>query len=136
MRHPTREAIDRLSDCLGLVLDPCMQDWEIECADPNRVGEFLDFYATRTAGDDERFTLMALILGSFEEYHGLNEPDPVLWVRIRSFLTTNFDLHRDQIEYYQCLNAESDDECFPITKLIRQINVPSRPEQGSASGHP
>jgi hypothetical protein len=131
MRHPTRAAIDRLSDCFGLVLDHYMQDWEIECADPTRVREFLDFYAAGTANDDERFTLMAMILGSFEEYHGLHEPDSAIWERIRSVLTADIDLHRDQIEYYQCLDAESEEEHFPITKLIRQINIPARPVKGA-----
>lgn len=106
-----------------------MQDWEIECADPNRVGEFLDFYLKRTADDDERFTLMALILGSFEEYHGLDEPDSVLWERIRSILEADIRLHRDHIEYYQCFDVQSEEEYFPITKLMRQIHIPTKPEQ-------
>jgi hypothetical protein len=129
MRHPTKAAIDRLSKCFGLTLDPYMQDWEIECADPKRVGEFLDFYLTGTVDDDERFTLMALILGSFEEYYRSNESDSTLWDRIKSLLSADVDLHSDHIEYYQRLDALSDDECFPISKLMRQIEIPRKPEQ-------
>ena len=76
---------------------------------------------------------MALILGSFEEYHGLDEPDSALWERIRSILVADINLHRDQIEYYQCLDAESDGIFFPITNLIRQINIPTEPEQAAVA---
>ena len=106
-------------------MHPYMQDWEFECADPDRVGEFLDFYVKGPADDDERFTLMALILGSFEKCHALNEPDPVLWDRIRLLLSADLDLHRDHIEYYQRLDALSDEEYFPITHLMRQIHLPT-----------
>jgi hypothetical protein len=134
MRHITRAAIDRLSGCLGLRLEAHMQDWEIECADPSRVGEFLDFYGSGTRDSDERFTLMALILGAFEEFHGLSGPDPLTWERIKLILTADVGLHRDQIEYYQCIEAESEEEyCFSITKLMRQIEIPAEPPQGNAA---
>ena len=134
MRHITKAAIDRLSECLGLTLEPYMQDWEVECSDPARVGEFLDFYRAGTRDDDERFTLMALILGSFEEYHGTDEPDPLTWERIKLILTADVGLHRDQIEYYQGIEAGSEEEyCFPITKLMRQIELPAELPQGDAA---
>ena len=133
MRFPTRAAIDRLNSCLGLVEDPSMQDWELECADPNRVEEFLNFHDTHTTSDDEKFTLMALILGSFEEYHAINPSDASLWLRIRSILSDNVELYRTHIEYYQWLEAESEEEYFPITPLMRQIEIQKEAEQGGGA---
>lgn len=105
-----------------------MQDWELECADPNRVEEFLDFHNTHTRSDDEKFILMALILGSFEDYHGIDAPDPNVWLRIRSILAGDVELYRTHIENYQCAEAESEEEYFPITPLMRQIEIPKEAE--------
>ena len=124
--------MDKFNECLGLVEDPYMQDWELECADPARVEEFLDCYDIHAKSDDEKFTLMALILGSFEDYHGLEDPSEGVWQRIKSILTGDLALHRDHIEGYQCMDAESEDECFPITSLMRQIKISTLTEQGSA----
>lgn len=127
MRHPTAAAIEQLNQCLDLGVEPDMQDWEIQCGGPDRASEFLDFYHTGTRNDDERFSLMALILGSFEEYHGLSGPDPATWQRISQILKADINLHRDQIEYYQCMEEGQDGEdFFPITKLMRQIDLPPR----------
>ena len=79
MRHPTREAIEKFNKLLNLKEDPFMQDWEVECADPDRLEEFLNCYRSFAHTADERFTLMALILGSFEEYHGLEAPAEEAW---------------------------------------------------------
>ena len=121
MRHPTREAINKFNKLLNLHEDPLMQDWEIECADPSRVEDFLDCYRNSATTDDERFTLMALILGSFEEYHGLASPKPEVWQSIRDILSSESTLHKDHIEYYSCSETEVQEEWFPITPLIRTV---------------
>ncbi|WP_309385372.1 hypothetical protein [Cerasicoccus frondis] len=133
MRHPTRAAINRLNKELGLIEEPWMQDWELECADPNRVDEFLSFYEKKTESDDERFTLMALILGSFEDYHGLKESDESTWGRIREILERENELHRTHIDYYQCSDEEEDDCISPITRLMRQIELKPEPDEGGNS---
>jgi len=121
MRHPTRAAIDKFNELLGLVEQPYMQDWEVECADPGRVDEFINCYRVNADTDDERFTLMSLILGSFEEFHGLNTPDDSTWEIIKSILEEERELHKDHIEYYSCWETEDEEEWFPITTLIRSV---------------
>ena len=123
MRHPTRAAIDKFNLMFGLIEDPQMQDWEIECADPIRVEEFLDVYDSESLSDDEKFTLMALILGSFEEYHGLEQPDVRVWTRIKSYLIEHQSIHATHIRYYQCAESTDEEEFFPITKLMRKIKI-------------
>ncbi|MBV1909348.1 MAG: hypothetical protein KUG78_08495 [Kangiellaceae bacterium] len=123
MRHPTRAAIDKFNQMFKLHEDPRMQDWEIECADPERVEEFINGYDNEPLDDDDRFTLMALILGSFEEYHGLEQPDVHVWGRIKKRLVEHQLIHKTHIEYYQCLDATDEEEFFPITKLMREIEL-------------
>jgi len=123
MRHPTRQAIDKFNVLLNLKEEPYMQDWEIECADPTRVDEFLECYRKHADSDDERFTLMALILGSYEEYHGLPKPKPEVWLKIRNVLLTEKKLHKDHIEYYACQETDVEEEWFPITPLMRSIDA-------------
>jgi hypothetical protein len=121
MRHPTRAAIDKFNLLFNLFEDPKMQDWEIECADPKRVEEFIDVYLNEELNDDENFTLMALILGSFEEYHGLEQPTENVWNKIKNLLIEDYSIQQTHIEYYQCLDSEDVEEFFPITKLMREI---------------
>ncbi len=121
MRHPTRKAIDKFNKILNLNEKPDMQDWEIECADPSRVKEFIECYNSETENDDERFTLMAIILGSFEEYHGTTPPSDETWQMIKKILTKDILIHKDHIEYYQFPDAKNEDEMFPISHLMRQL---------------
>ncbi len=100
-----------------------MQDWEIECANPSRVAEFLDCYAAEAKTDDERFTLMALVLGSFEEYHGTAGPDSQAWGRIAAILKAEHSLHQDHITYYRCDESDDPEHWFPITPLMRQLSL-------------
>lgn len=123
MRFPTRSAIDKFNEILGLVEDPYMQDWEIECTDPNRVEEFINCYHAHAITDEERFTLMALILGSFEEYHGLNIPNNRIWEKIKNILKKEKNLHREHIEYYRCIESDNEEEWFPVTSLIRNLKL-------------
>ncbi len=92
MRHPTRAAIDKFNELLHLTEDRWTQDWEIECADPRRVAEFLDCYHSEAKTDDERFTMMALILGSYEQFYESEGFAASTWNRIASILESEYDL--------------------------------------------
>jgi hypothetical protein len=123
MRYPTRSAINKINKMYSLKEDSGTQDWGIECSDSGRVEEFIDGYYGFMMTDDERFTLMALILGSFEECDGETEENIKIWMKIHTILANNLDLHRDQVKYYQCNDVTSSECIFPITPLMRMINV-------------
>ena len=122
MRHPTKAAVEKFTELLGLRVEPHLQDWEIECADPSRVEEFIAAYHDHASDDDERFTLMALILGSYEEYHSLSPPDPGAWEKIKTILVADRKIHDDHISYYQCLDVPGQQGMFPITNLMRELD--------------
>lgn len=120
-RYPTAAAIERLSADLGL--SKVGQDWEIEAADSHRVKEFLDYYDTRQLNDDERFTLMSLIVASFDErlYAGR---DDVLHHRIVACLIERFDVLNYLVQYWASpdeTDEEAADDAFNFTPIARQI---------------
>ncbi|MCR9141059.1 MAG: hypothetical protein NXI24_02220 [bacterium] len=121
MRHPTRAAIDRFNSEFRLTEDPHMQDWEIECANPERVEEFTRYYVENNLDDDEKFTLMALILGSFEEYCESASPAEGLWRRIKNLLIQDHEIQKTHIVYYQCRESNDEAEFFSISKRMREI---------------
>lgn len=120
MRFPTADSIDYLDSVLQIDKNRYSQDWEIEIADPTRLEEFLDVYENQTRNDDDRFTLMALIVCSFEDStaDGINTE---LWQRIRRFLLSDFLLHQYTILYW-CNAEETDpDNVWTITPLMRGV---------------
>jgi hypothetical protein len=129
MRHPTAAAIAKLNGLLKIDESSYGQDWEIEASDPTRIDEYLRVYRESLVDDDERYTLMALILGGFEEYHAQGAPDPEIWNRIRSVLVDDFSIHHDLIAYYQCIEPSDDEDCFPITPLMRSISLDTKPSE-------
>jgi hypothetical protein len=64
-RSPTRAAINALALRFDLPNTQGMQDWEHEVADADRIHEFIAAYQSGQLDDDERFTLMELIIQSF-----------------------------------------------------------------------
>jgi hypothetical protein len=98
-----------------------MQDWEHECADANRLAEFLTLYELGGLSDDDRFALMALIISSFDHWLREGGTDDAVSQRIRRHLLANFNLHEWTIHYW-CLSDESDpDNVFHATPFMREI---------------
>lgn len=121
-RYPTGAAIDRLSADLGLTYRG--QDWELLAADPHRVIEFLDYYDTRELNDDERFTLMSLIIASFDERLSTTGQDDVLQERIVARLTARFDLFNYLVQYWALPDEPDEDMAdgvFHFTPIARPI---------------
>ncbi len=121
MRHPTALAIDKFNRLLNFTEDQYSQDWEHECAAPLRVKEFIDCYHENTNTDDEKFTLMALILSSFDVYFDEHPEDSRTWEALKSILLSDMSLHKDHIEYYSCVDTEVEEEWFSITSLVRTL---------------
>jgi len=117
-RFPTGAAIERLSADLGLA--EVGQDWEIEAADSRRVVEFLDYYDSRQLNDDERFTLMSLIVASFDERLAAGRDDG-LQDRIVARLTARFDVLNYLVQYWALPDEDATDDAFRFTPVARQI---------------
>jgi hypothetical protein len=97
-----------------------MQDWPWEVADANRLDEFLTAYETAGLSDDERFTLMEILLQSFEDrarFHGF---DP-RWNRALEALDRNINLHAYSVWYWSDVENELEQDQWLVTPFLRQV---------------
>ena len=115
-RHPTGAAIERLSVELGLA--EISQDWELEAADSDRVLEFLNYYDTQLLNDDERFTLMSLIVASFDEVLSGNT---VMRDQIAVRLNARFDLLNSLVQEWAMPDRAETESCFNFTPIAREV---------------
>lgn len=120
MRYQTRSAIDRLNRLLHLPYEPWIQDWDIQLADPNRVREFCQLY-TQLQDEDEKFTLMTLIVASLDEKLQANEHDEKLIEEVKALLSSGFDLHKDTIEYWCHFEEDNPDYYWFVTPIMRTV---------------
>jgi hypothetical protein len=122
-RCPTREAIDALARRFGLPNYPWMQSWEHEVADHKKLDEFLAAYETSELSDDEKFTLMEIIIDSFEDFarRGGDLASDPRWKRTLTFLDRNIRLHAYSIWYWSCPDAKNEEEVFYASPCIRPI---------------
>ena len=135
-RCPTGEAIDKLAARFGLPNDPGMQDWEHQVSDEARIDEFLAAYETAGLSDDEKFTLMEMIIDSFEAFAhvGGDLSSDSRWQRTLAILNKNISLHAYSVWYWSCLEAANEDEMFYTSPFIRQILAMHREYFAERSG--
>src|SRR4051812_17349024 len=116
-RFPTAAAIDALAKRFGFPNSPQMQDWPWEVADAERIDEFLDAYDSAGLSDDERFTLMEIILQSFEDL-GQGRGFDARWQRALDVLDPSIDLHAYSVWYWSDLENENGDEQWLVTPFL------------------
>ena len=123
-KHPaerfwTAASIDSLAERFGLPNDPDMQDWPFQVADPGRIGEFMAAFEDFEGEPDIRYTLMDLLLQSFEELEGelgTNES----WRKIVTRLDRDFAIHAYQVWYWSALDLDLDD-AWRVSAFLREI---------------
>jgi hypothetical protein len=122
-RYPTRAAIDSLAKHFDLPNSLEMQDWEWEVADYNRINEFVAEFRSDSLSDDEKFTLLEIIIQSFEESDtDLNTND--LWLEVLSLIEKNFKLHSYSVWYWSdCQNENNGWNVTPFMRRIYEKNV-------------
>ena len=97
-----------------------MQDWGWEVADVQRLDEFITAYQSGELDDDERFTLMEMILQSFENLGDATFTD-MRWDLLRDILDMNIQLHADTVWYWARPGTDDPEQQFAITPVVRPI---------------
>ncbi len=97
-----------------------MQDWDIEVADAGRVAEFVQEYGDLNFDDDDRFTLMGLILGSLDDAVRSGLPCAEVQRQLDEILRRDMQLHAAHIHYWACVESEGGDG-FHITPWMRWL---------------
>jgi hypothetical protein len=118
-RCGTRKAIDELAEELNLPNKLTMQDWSYEVANPNEIDKYISHYNLAT-DEDKKFVLMEIIIQATEEQN-TEELYQKYCETINLILQTDFKLHEYTIHYWACFDNENLDDCWKITKLMRQI---------------
>lgn len=120
MRYPTTAARKSLAARFDLPYSDLMQDWEWEVADFERFGEFLDAYKLQSLMDDERFSLMEILVQCVEDALS-HSGDDAAWLEIEPLLLLNASLHRATIDYWARAHCMESEGLFHVSVRMRRI---------------
>ncbi|WP_334073539.1 MULTISPECIES: hypothetical protein [Paenibacillus] len=118
----TGEAIKSLRSKIEFPDDVPFQDWEYIVADSTRLSEFISYYESLELNVEEKFALMIVIVGSYNDAISDGEEQNAAWQKIRYFLTNDVMIHWNTIIYWALLEDEIDlEDCFAVTPQMREI---------------
>jgi hypothetical protein len=117
-RFPTGAAQESLARRFGLPNEEGMQDWEYEVADYDRIDDYLVAYQSGELSDDERFSLMEMLM---EAFRGSNDlATSPRFQLVLQLIEANLDLHLYSIWYWACMDDEIED-AFENAPFMRDI---------------
>jgi hypothetical protein len=124
-RCPTVAAMNALAKRLGLPPPPLDYDWELAVADPTRINEFVALYESGGLTDDERFTLMEVILNSVIDAAHIDTSilTSKVWQRILTLLEQNIESHIYSVWYYSDVEQDDVEDSWWIAPFMRPILV-------------
>jgi len=119
-RSPTAAARKALAARFRLPYSDEMQDWEWEVADAERFGEFVDAYRLAELTDDERFSLVELLVQCAEDLK-LPSNYEAAWSAIEPLLLSSPNLHRSTVAYWARLNEVEPQALFQVSENMRRV---------------
>jgi len=120
-RYPIQNAIEKLCRDLNLPRpDNHDQDWELVVVDEMRIDEFIDYYQYSASDNEVRFTLMIILIGSFDDAVLSGNFDVAAWEKVKRILISQRELHAGTIAYWSC-GEDSLEDSFRITPYIREV---------------
>ncbi|MFK8013468.1 MAG: hypothetical protein AB8B80_15625 [Marinicellaceae bacterium] len=115
-RFWTKDSMESLAEKFQLPYDISDQDWPWQVSDSTRLTEFIKSYKHDGLTDDEKFTLMDLILQSFEDLDSVEDlQENKRWLEINEILNQNIELHIYTVWYW------ADGYDFRISPLLTEI---------------
>lgn len=119
-RHPSTAARISLADRLSLTYHDSMQDWEWEVAAVDRFDEFLALFGTPLLTDDERFSLMEILIQCVEEMP-TEEEFSRAWSAVESYLLQRPELHSTTVRYWARATETDEGACFRVSGNMRRL---------------
>ena len=115
--------IKKLNSLLKLPATGNEQDWDIELADFKRIEEFIDFFFKNeeTLNEEEKKSIAALILASYDDYLNNHIHNENLWTSIKSILKSDKYIYNELVDYWSINNKTEAENHFNITPLCRLI---------------
>ena len=122
MKYITKKSIEGLIEKLGLPAgDEYSQDWEYEIANSNLAIKLVNDYLNQgSLTEDEKFTLMHVILESTNDYYIKNSDFPSFEI-LKQIMETDYELHKETLNDWACWEQNDISETFAITPFIRCI---------------
>lgn len=124
-RYPTEASMNSLAERLDLPPPPLVCDWHLAVADPARIDEFVAVYENGGLTEDERFTLMEVILESVidavDTYTSNLKSD--IWQKILTLLEQNIEIHIYSVWYYSDVEQDDIEDSWCIAPFMRPILV-------------
>lgn len=123
IRYSTIQSIEKLCNDLNLSDEhKYSEEWECEVANEYRIDEFITYYQMKLTDDNEKFTLMQIIVESCNDALGNGNLDNEVWKKIKNSLILDCNIHKYTIEYWSDEEEDKDiEDCFVITPLIREV---------------
>ncbi len=121
VRYSSGVSEKKLSERLGLHWSNDIQDWDLIMSDYGRISDFLKIYQTELKNDENKFTLMQLIVSSFDD--GICNADSQElknWEICKIILIKECYLHYSTIKYWSLLDHEIEN-IFSITPFMREV---------------
>ena len=106
----TVEAQHAINKLLALPASGREQDWEVELADPHRIGEMLTVASDSSLNLDERCALALLTIASIDESADAGEVNPKDVERAKSILKQDDQVRDAMIFYWIDQNRASNEE--------------------------
>jgi hypothetical protein len=125
-RYPSSAARAALAARLGLTIHPFSQDWEWEVAESDRFGEWLAVYRGERLSDEERFSLMEMLIQCVEDMlppHGPPEEVEALpeWQAVSDLLRASPRLHASSIAYWSVFGRRDPEQSFRVSVPMRRV---------------
>lgn len=120
-RCNTSEAMHALAKQLDLPSPPLAYDWHYAVADPARIEDFVVAYENLSLSDDEKFTLMEVILNSVIDAADKTILESHIWENILILIENNIELHIYSVWYYSSVEQEDIEESWCIAPWMRKI---------------
>ena len=122
IKYPSSLSEEKLAKRLGLYWDNTIQDWELVVSDFGRINDFLNLYQKELYDDDDKFTLMGLMVSSFDRgISDFNVETETNWRICKTILENECYLHYSIIKYWSLLEEKNTKNAFPITPYMREI---------------
>ena len=116
--------MESLNNKLSLPATGIEQDWEVEMAAPNRVGEFLSYYKSHPLPSNEKKALMSLMLASHDEFlNGKDLDADQFWNDIEQTIESDHGLLNELLNYWGLPGEDDPKSWFKITPLIRKLKT-------------
>jgi hypothetical protein len=126
MRYPTNAGREALAARFGLAIDPYPQDWEWEVASPKHFPAWLALYEEAALTDDERFSLMEMLVQCVDEMCPAYSPSEQVeqrpeWQAVAALLRARPRLHASTIAYWSVFGGEGPEEQFAVSAPMRRV---------------